>query len=236
MKYKYNLAVDIHDVDANGEARASALMRYMQTAAQSQLTENGMSYDALKQRRRAFILSKITMEFTESLRAYAPLSAISYPVESRGYTFFRCYALERDGEIVGRAVSAWALIDTDTHALVKVNDFELGITTEERDEMALERFSLPATLSEAGFYRVRYSDLDQNGHMNNTRYPDMYANFLPMEGKRISRITISWMAEAPTGENLRVMLGEANGIYYFRTLREDGRVNTEAQVMLTEIS
>lgn len=236
MKYSYRLAVDVHDVDASGEARCSALMRYMQTAAQSQLTENGMSYDELKGRKRAFILSKITMEFTESIRAYAPLSAISYPVESRGYTFYRCYALEREGRTIGRAVSAWALIDTDTHSLVRVNDFELGISPEERGGMALERFSVPATLKEVGYYRVRYSDLDQNGHMNNTRYPDMYADFLPMGGMRISRISISWMAEAPAGENLRVLSGCTDGVYYIRTVREDGKINTEAQIMLSPIT
>ena len=40
-KFRKNLTVDIHDVDYNGVARASALMRYIQSAAQSQLTENG---------------------------------------------------------------------------------------------------------------------------------------------------------------------------------------------------
>ena len=195
MKYSYDLSVDIHDVDPNGIARCSSLMRYMQTAAQSQLTENSMSYDELYGRKRAFILSRIKMEFTRPVRAYTALTATSYPCDSRGYSFLRGYSLEEDGQIIGRAISVWALIDTDSHSLIRVNDFELGITTE-KDSMALSRFSLPTTLGEIGTYTVSYADLDQNNHMNNTRYPDMYSNFLPLGGKHIRAISISYLSEA----------------------------------------
>ena len=53
--FNTQLTVDIHDVDFNGVARTSALMKYIQSAAQTQLTENGMSYDQLKNKKRAFI-------------------------------------------------------------------------------------------------------------------------------------------------------------------------------------
>ena len=90
--YRKNIEVDIHDVDFNGVARASSLMRYIQMAAQSQLTDNGLSYDALKNKKRAFILSRIKMEFTKDVRAYEKLSAITFPCDSRGYSFLRCYS------------------------------------------------------------------------------------------------------------------------------------------------
>lgn len=236
MKYSYNFSVDIHDVDHNGQARCSSLMRYIQTAAQSQLTENGMSYDELRDMHRAFILSKIKMEFTEDIRAYVPLRAISYPTDSRGYSFYRCYELERDGRTIGRAVSVWALIDTESRSLVRVGDFELGITTERQNDLSLTRFSLPSGIAEVGTYTVNYADLDQNCHMNNTRYPDMYSNFLPLDGKRIKTLSISYLNEARRGERLRVYraIGDEN-VYYIRTVREDGKVNTEAEIILTDI-
>ena len=233
--FRTNLTVDIHDVDANGAARASALMKYIQSAAQTQLTSNGMSYDELRLRGRAFILSKITMEFNETIRAYEPLTAITFPCKSRGYTFLRCYKLEKDGRTVGRAVSAWALIDTETHGLVKVNDFELGLETYDPLDMPSARIVIPADIATVGAYSVTYADTDQNNHMNNTRYPDMYSNFLPLRGKRIERITISYMNEAPSGDLLTVQRAEANGCFYFRTLRSDGKINSEAEIRLADI-
>ena len=237
MEFRNNIIADIHDVDYNGVVRASALMEYIQNAAQTQLTLNGMSYEELRGMKRAFILSRIKMEFTEPVRAYEHITAVTYPCDSRGYSFLRCYALEKNGRTIGRAVSMWALIDTETRSLVKVNDFELGLDTHEPHALALTRFTTPATARFVGSYTVNYGDTDQNCHMNNTRYPDMYSNFLPLEGKRIRTLSINYQNEAPMGEKLRVE--RADGIdgytYYFRTLREDGKVNTEAEVELEDI-
>jgi len=237
MEFRTNLTTDIHDVDYNGVVRTSSLMKYIQSAAQTQLTLNGMSYDELKDMKRAFILSRIKMEFTESVRAYDNLTAVTYPCESRGYSFLRCYALEKNGRTIGRAVSIWALIDTETRSLVKVNDFELGLETHEPHTLALSRFTMPASVKEVGTYTVNYGDTDQNRHMNNTRYPDMYSNFLPLDGKRIKTMSINYQNEAPIGERLRIQ--RADGLdgytYYFRTIREDGKVNTEAEILLEDI-
>ena len=236
-EYRINSCVDIHDVDYNGVARASAVLKYMQSAAQLQLTESGMSYEALRARNRAFILSRVKLEIYEPLRAFASFSAASYPCESRGYSFLRCYALEKGGRTIGRAVSVWALIDTETRDLVRVNDFELGLETHEPHSLALSRFTMPTTLKEVGTYTVNYGDLDQNCHMNNTRYPDMYSNFLPLDGKRIRTISINYKNEAPRGARLHVERADApDGLtYYIRTVREDGLVNTEAEILLENI-
>ncbi len=233
--FKSNITVDIHDVDYNGAARASALMKYIQSAAQSQLTENGCSYDALKAKSRAFVLSRIKMEFNETIRAYDRLSAISFPCHSKGYSFLRCYQLVKGEKTVGRAASVWALINTDEHSLVRVNDIELGLTTEDPLDLSPSRITLPSNLVKVGTYYVNYGDADQNRHMNNTRYPDMYSNFLPTDGKRIRTASIAYINEAPLGERLTVLYAERDGFFYFRTLLEDGRVNSEAEIELTDI-
>lgn len=233
--FRTDLTVDIHDVDFNGVAKTSALMKYIQSAAQTQLTESGLSYDNLKKKKRVFIISRIKMEFTDTVRAYEPLTAITFPCHSRGYSFLRCYKLKRDGVTVGRAVSVWALIDTDTRALVRVNDFDLGLETYDTLDIPLTRIVIPKDAKDVGNYTVTYSDTDQNRHMNNTRYPDMYSNFLPIEKKRIESITISYLNEAPIGDVLRVQMAECDGLYYFRTIRSDGKINTEAEIKLCDI-
>lgn len=235
MEYRMKNEVDVHDVDYNGIAKTSSIMKYIQTAAQCQLTEGGMSYDNLRSNKRAFILSRVKLEILKPLRAYTPLTAVTYPCESRGYSFLRCYALECDGEIVARAISVWALIDTDSRALVKVNDFDLGLPTLPKNDLVLSAMKLPSSMTDIGGYGVHYGDVDQNMHMNNTKYPDMYSNFLPLQGKMIRSITINYSAEAQIGEKLRVQRGEADGYYYFRTVRSDGRVNSEAQIELCDI-
>ncbi len=235
MEYRIKTEVDIHDVDYNGVAKTSSILRYIQTAAQCQLTDGGMSYDNLKKDNRAFLLSRLKLEILRPLPAYTKLTAITYPCESRGYSFLRCYALESEGEVVARAISMWALIDTQSRALVRVNDFNLGLPTLPQNGLVLGAMKMPSTLIDIGGYGVHYGDVDQNRHMNNTKYPDMYSNFLPLEGKMIRSISINYQNEAQIGEKLRVQRAEENGFFYFRTMRSDGKVNSEAKIELMDI-
>lgn len=234
-EFRCNLVVDPHDVDYNGIAKASSVMRYIQSAAEAQLTEGGMSYEELRARKRAFILSRIRLEIDRPLYEFRKLTAISYPSESRGYSFFRCYRLEAEGETVAKAISVWALVDTETRGLVRVNDFELGITPLPPIDMEIGRIRLPDTLHDVGGYGVHYGDVDRNMHMNNTKYPDMYSNFLPLFGKRIRAMTVNYRNEAKIGESLRVLRAESEGLYYFRTVRSDGTVNSEAEIELCDL-
>ena len=233
--YRMKTCVDIHDVDYNGIAKTSSILKYIQSAAQAQLNDNGMSYDRLKENSRAFLLSRLKMEVLRPIRAYTPLTAITYPCESRGYSFLRCYALECDGETVARAMSVWALIDTATHALVRVNDFNLGLPTLPPNELVLGAMKMPSSLIDVGGYGVHYGDVDQNRHMNNTKYPDMYSSFLPLGNKMIRSIAINYSSEAEIGDKLRVQRAEEGGFFYFRTVRSDGKVNSEAQIELCDI-
>ena len=235
-EYIINTKVDIHDVDYNGIARASSVLKYMQSAAEEQLCANGMSYDVLYNKyRKAFILSRLRLEIDEPLKANTPIRAITYPCESRGYTFLRCHRLESDGRTVARALSVWALLDTDSRALVRVEDFSLGLDTLPAPNNPPDRFRLPSVMNAVGSYGVHYSDVDQNRHMNNTRYPDMYSSFIDMTGKYIRSITLNYRAEAMLGEKLRVERAVEESGYLFRTVRSDGQINSEAQIVLDDI-
>ena len=230
--YKHEIEVDVHDVDYNGVCRAASLLRFLQTTAELQLTESGMSYGKLREMNRAFIISKIRAEFYRPVHALDKLEAFSFPCDSRGFSFVRCYSLMKDGITVGRAISVWALVDTESRALVKVNDFDLGIPTLPPLDIALGHIRMPSALRKVGEYTVCYADIDQNRHVNNTRYADIFANFLPMEDKRMCAITVSYVNEARLGDTLDVHLACEEGNYYVRTVRPDGKINTEAEIRL----
>ncbi|MBQ1260549.1 MAG: hypothetical protein IIX96_00880 [Clostridia bacterium] len=233
--FRNEITVDVHDIDFNGVARASSVMRYIQSAAELQLKSGGMSYDTLKEQKRAFILSKIKIEICESIHEGDKLTVETFPCESRGFSFLRCYRIMRGDTVVVRAVSIWALVDIDSRALVKVESFELGLQTHPPLDLPLPRIKLPDEVIEVGHYTVNYDDIDKNRHMNNTKYPDMYSNFLELSGKRIETLSISYMNEAPPLDKLTVLRAREGGVYYFKTVRTDGSVNSVAEVTLTDI-
>lgn len=234
-RYRKQIEVDVHDVDFNGVCRVSSLMKYIQSTAQMQLTENGMSYDQLRDINRAFIISKIRLEFNSPVYEYDRLEAETFPCVSRGYSFLRCYGLYKNGELIGRAISVWALIDTENRSLVKVGDFDLNLSTFEPWDMPLGHIRMPSAMVKVGEYVVAYADLDRNKHINNTKYADIFASFLPLDKKRIDSITISYVNEAKFRDKLDVYLEKSGDLFYIRTVREDGKINAEAEIHVTSL-
>ena len=85
-------------------------------------------------------------------------------------------------------------------------------------------------LNLVGEYSVRYSDIDLNGHVNNTNYPDMFFNCLPKpESKILKSFAISYVNEAKMGDNLKIYVARTDGKYYMRSIHDDGRINAEAE-------
>ena len=232
--YTKQFKMDIHDIDYRGISKVSALMRLMQSAAESQLSEVGLSYDNLKRDSKAFILSRITLKIYKDTTIEDELVASTYPTHSRGFTFMRCFGIEKDGEPVCAATSAWALIDTESRSLIRVDNFDLPLDIHPAIDCLLGRFILPKDMDEVGRYTVGYGDIDRNRHMNNTVYPDAYLTFLPLAKKRISELTISYRSEAVMGDVLSVFMKEIDGVYYFKTVKSDGTVNTEAEIRLSD--
>ena len=236
--YCYDLQVDFHDTDSDGILRPSAAFRYMQSAADLQMHTCGPSNEELRKKGQAFVVTRFAVNFAAPIFAYEDIHVESRALESRGVTFGRYYCLMRRGVTVAEAQSVCALLDIGSGRPLPVSSFHPGFANGDMPEHPLTlRFALPAIeeFSEVGTYCVTYGDTDFNKHMNNTRYPDMLANFLPMDGMRFASVILNFQKEAPRDTVLRILHAEKAGIHYFRTLRPDGSVNVEASVKLTEI-
>ena len=233
-KYKFLAS----DTDLNDVISPSSILRYMQDTANCNMDAGRPTYSELLERGLAFILSRISINFYSPIHAHDEVVSESWPTPSRGVTFNRCYRMTRDGDIVAEASSAWALVSTDDKRLLRVSEFECGYGEDEPLEMGLSRFKIPSDLEMTlrGERRVEYADADVNGHMNNAHYPDILLSYtVPMKGLRVTNMNISFINEAPVGCLLKFYAGECDGVYYIRTLREDGSVNAEASVTFEKI-
>jgi len=122
-----------------------------------------------------------------------------------------------------------------------VNEFDLGYRTDDMIELDLPaRFKIPddVEMRLVGERTVEYADIDLNGHMNNTRYPDILCGYIPedMRGRRVISLGISFLSEAPFGETLKIYSGTSDGVHYVRTIRENGSVNVEAEIITESLA
>lgn len=234
MKYTDTHRVISQYTDVDGVLKPAALLRYMQEGAANAMIADGPSYDELADRGLVFVISKITMSIYTDIHANDEIVVETWATESTRASFNRAYRILRNGVVAAEAASVWALLDTNRRRLVRVGDIELGYREDEPLDLDIpSKLHLPEDMKLVGERRVSYSDIDRNRHMNNTAYADMICDYVfRSEISRVSKMTISYVNEAPFGEELKVYLSSDDDVHYIRTVREDGKVNIEAEVIV----
>ena len=241
MKFTKQYTVKWHDTDANRAVRPSALVTYLQETANEHLIHIGIYLDELRDRYGlAFILSSISVRAYEPLFAGDSIEVSTWTCGEKGFRHNRCFAVLRDGKTVCEATSVWALIKLADGSLVKVEDMPYHIEPEEAitlPDLPL-RLRMPKLeqMELLGDLRIVYSDIDYNGHMNNSHYPDMLCDFVPdILKKRVTGMIVSYRHEAAFGHTLRVFGTKTEGGYLICTVDGDQTVCTEALLQLSNI-
>lgn len=231
-----------HDVDFNGAARASNLLRYHQETAHRQLEGIGPKEETLRAQKRAFLLSRLSMRFYTPLYEGDGIEVQTWGCDSRGASFFRCGQIRSEGRLAAEIVSSWALMDFGQGRLVRVSDALPGFPTDDFLEIGVPvKFRIPPEiqLAPAGEYKVGYGVTDRNRHMNNTFYPDLLCDCYPggMEDKQVLTFSINYIKEAPLGMAVKIYVSapDETGTSYYRTVREDGQTGIEAFLQVGDL-
>ena len=241
MKFTYHYQTKWHDTDANREVRPSQILAYMQETSNYHLCSAGMSLDELRDRHGlAFLLSRVAMKIYTPLHTNEEIDVQTWVCESRGLSFHRCFRVLRGSEVIAEAFTVWALMDLGGRKLLPVTAFPYNIEPDlPLGQELSSRVRLPSIdlMQKVGERKIVYSDIDYNGHMNNTRYPDMLCDFAPdIRSRRAVGVTLSFLNEAAYGEVMSVYRMErATGEYCFRTVNEEGKTCLEAYLQVEPI-
>lgn len=241
--FEMTLPIDSRDVDGNGYCKASALLGHMQEAATQAAEHSGFSREIMLERYQAFwMLTRVWYQLKRPLRWDESLTIRTWHRDIRGATLYRDYDLFVDHEQVGEGVSIWVLAETQGRRLL-----HLGTVSELKGEHGgalckgrrLYKIHLPQGMSCVDRRLLRYSDIDINGHVNNTRYADFACDALHMEEvggeKFLSSLQIGYLAECKAGEMLKLCLGEEGGTLFLRGVDEDGKSRFEAAIIFSEL-
>ena len=243
MIYQESLTTRWHDTDATLSVRPSQLLVYMQEMAFGHLNSVGRNLDDLRfEEGLAFILTRLTLKFYKPIRPAERIVAKTWISEGRGMNFPRYFQItDTEGAPCAEGASTWVLLNLNTRLPVRVSDFDYGFAAEEPLPFSTpRRFGLPEEMIEVGQRKIVYSDIDYNGHMNNTRYPDMICDFLPAEAiPGIHTMHLEFAREAKLGSTLRVLRGarvtdEGDTVYLIQTINEQDELCLAAEVWVKE--
>ena len=134
-----------------------------------------------------------------------PTTRVAYPRSVVAY--------DSEGRECFRAISLWVLMDLDTRNMILPGKSGITVTgTLRGTELAIPNGLIPRPLASDASRSVCFTDLDRNGHMNNTRYLDWISDLFPSSFHRdrtLKEFTVCYLAEAREGQQLRMHYGVA---------------------------
>ena len=234
MAFKQSYDVSSQEFGHNDLIRPGAVWRYMQEAASRQMLTEGPSYSQLLEKGLAFILSRMNVIFYNDIKPCEKITCRTWACDEKGASFCRSYQLiKENGEIAAEAYAVWALLNINTKKLCLVEEAGLHYSNGMGLELPLpKKFRLPKEPKyvPVGVKKVMYSDIDCNGHMNNTFYPDMLCNYIEdIDSLRIKSICLYYANEAPLNSEIEITKAYDKGNHFFRTA-VNGKINIEAVI------
>lgn len=234
MKFTKDFRIRWHDTNANREITPSAILTFMQETTNRHIQTMYPTLEYIRDElHQAFILSKVYMRFYEPAHAYDDIVVETWTgIESRGFTFYRSFAVKKNDTVIADALTTWCLVDTEEHKLLPVSKFENNFIDMESLQVDMPRkikFPVDHELEFVGDRKIVYSDIDYNKHMNNTHYPNMLVDFLPSpESYRVKELMLSFIKGAMYNDVIQIHRVEDNGTFYFKALNSEGSVCLEA--------
>jgi acyl-ACP thioesterase len=208
--YKNHYSIGLSDVDFMKKLKLSTLFGYFQDIASLAVENLGIGIDTLDQKFSvAWVLMRIRVDITRNPSWNEEITVETWPQQPKKLEFERDF-LVRDagGNIIIRAVSTWIIFDIQTRELRKSELIAVNyppFSKERAIDCKLGKLKPFGQLDVAYKKVIGYSDVDLNGHLNNSRYIDFIMDCFPVENHKkysVKSIEVNYINEAMPGETL----------------------------------
>lgn len=218
-----------YHMDPFGYLKLSSLFELIQDAASRDAARKGFGYHELMQNKRYWVLLRALLRIHRMPRWEEKVCFKTWPKESTGVVAFRDFTLESEaGEPLLEATSTWSQLNIETRRPVRIEVGRDYHAVKGRDAMTDRpaRVAVPEVIDFGGPFKVQYSQIDVNKHVNNTRYLEWVLNELPYEylkNHEVSGMEVNFLSEGMLGDILRAGVAEVNSNEYFGCIerRED---------------
>ena len=207
--YSQTFTVNDSNVDRYGRLRASTILYYAQEVAGQHCNALALDYDTLARRRLFWAVIRHKVQITRLPTRGEEIRVETWPMPTTRVAFPRSViAYDASGSECFRAVSLWVLMDLDKRNMILPGKSGISVQGTVRGlELATPNSLAPRMLRNSRKRAVCFTDLDRNGHMNNTRYLDWIDDLLPSafhEGHPPREFTVCYLSEAREGQELDV--------------------------------
>lgn len=195
--------------NAAGFLSLHELLRMTADLAVEDYNQQGMSREFLKEKGFAILVSRLAFRFHKMPVENQKLEFVTWEEKPEALQLARNYRIYCGDQLLVSGKAYWLVCDLNTRRLIPTAKFNLrepDDTVTEMDCLKPGKINVPEDLELWDSRKIKYSDLDTNGHTTNSRYgafiedalPEEYRSKVPVDFK------LNYSKEAMIGNQLDV--------------------------------
>ena len=201
--------VRAYETDPHGYLTIQSLCDYLQEAASNHAEALDVSVARLSPLGLAWVLARLRVQVDDYPQWRERVQVTTWPSgEDRLFATREFLVQAEDGTTLARATSAWLLMHVERKRPARLPDFVRALDLPDRPlplEEGLATLEPPSHPGHEQRFRVRYSDLDVNAHVNNARYVEWLSETVPEQILRnycVTDLQLHFQAETYFGETV----------------------------------
>lgn len=187
------------------------ILRITSDKAGEDFTYRDMGWELLKEKGIFFAVSRISYHVIKMPKYNQQISLRTWESAPQGPLATRNYELsdKKTGEVLVVAQTLWTIINFAERKMIPAKAFDMRPTptiVQNFDGIKPGKISIPAEMETLGNHKIVFSDLDGNGHTNNSKYINFAIDNLPSEfqNKTLKDMRLNYSKEAILGDELLI--------------------------------
>ncbi|MGM9873778.1 MAG: acyl-[acyl-carrier-protein] thioesterase [Bacilli bacterium] len=238
--YEKEYQLTTNDINVYGDITPTAVLNILQDISCDDAFVLGCDYNTSVTKDAIWVLTRSLYKLDpKKFHPYMKIKAFTWPNKNEKFSVNRNYLIKdiETNEIILRGVFKWAIISYSTRRMLPTNilvdedvDYPSDIAlTDKIDAIQTDENILDKEYQ----FKVMFSSLDQNGHMNNTKYLEQLLNACPLEeNEKIVSLLANYIRELPYNHTIKIkyLKNDEEIIGYFYL--EDGVIATKIKLGL----
>lgn len=231
--------VNFYNADRNGDLLLSSYLNWCGEIAGQHLETRGITRADMLEEDQVFLLTKVSYRSFRPARYGDIVTLKTWEHSIKGVHFYRCFALEKNGERLCESISDWSLVAPRSRKVLRPSEYKHEfLLTEHPVSAEITKIKL-TELPLVSVHKVTFSETDGNGHLNNSNYGNFLYDHAPDEhaeqfvsGKTIRTAQIAFIKEAMQGDSISLHTAAIEDGYQMYGEFADGKRCFEAEIMV----
>jgi len=238
--YEEEYIIRMGQCDRYGKWRPSAILAAMQDTAGTHAEKLGCGRDKLLEKDLVWVLTRTEVQMSRYPASGEKVLIRTFPAPNKRWFFPRYFIfLDEAGNEIGKAGTLWVFLDVNTRKMAPPGD--MAALLPDNSDLELPLGMPPAIPQVEGEEKVTvrmpvYTDIDVNGHVNNTRYADWACDALgidTMEKYELKSILVNYAQEILPGQGMELH-SAVDGVHYRVSGSHEGKQHFEVGGELRE--